>query len=82
MRCYFLRAGHISRVEVLEPGISDEDAIARAKTLASKRRGPLDSLEVWEGSRFVFRSPVVPRDATAADLAAPSDQRQPGGEKA
>jgi hypothetical protein len=25
--------------------------------LASKRKGPFDGLEVWDGARFVFRRP-------------------------
>ena len=58
MRCYFLRDSHIAGVEVLPGGLSDEDAITRAQTLASKRKGPIDSFEVWEGSRFVHRSPA------------------------
>jgi len=55
MRCYFLRGGRIAGVDVFPAGLSDEDAIARARTLASKRRGPFDSFELWEGARFVFR---------------------------
>jgi hypothetical protein len=58
MRCYFLRAGRLAGVEVLPAGLSDEEAIERAYALSSKRKGPLDSLEVWDGSRFVFRQPL------------------------
>jgi hypothetical protein len=58
MRCYFLRGGRIAGVEVLPTGLSNEDAIARAHTLASKRKGPFDSFEVWDRARFVFRSPL------------------------
>jgi hypothetical protein len=57
MRCYFVRDGHIAGVEVLPPGISVEDAIARAHTLSSKRKGPFDGLEVWDRGRAVFRHP-------------------------
>ena len=57
MRCYFLRAGRIAGVEILPLGLSDEDAIARAHTLASKRKGPFDGFEVWDGARFIFRRP-------------------------
>ena len=32
MRCYFLRDGRIAGVGVLQPGLSDDDAIARAPT--------------------------------------------------
>lgn len=57
MRCYFLRGGRIAGVEILPLGLSDEDAIARAHTLASKRKGPFDGFEVWDRARFVFRRP-------------------------
>ena len=55
MQCYFLRNGHLAGVEMLPPGLSDEDAITRAHTLSSKRKGPLDGLEVWDRARFVSR---------------------------
>jgi hypothetical protein len=57
MRCYCLRVGRIAGVEILPVGLSDEDAIARAHTLASKRKGPFDSFEVWDRARFIFRRP-------------------------
>ena len=57
MRCYFLRGGRIAGVEILPLGLSDEDAIARAHTLSSKRKGPFDGFEVWDRARFVFRRP-------------------------
>ena len=38
-------------------GLSDEGAIARARILSSKRKGPHDGLEVWERGRMVFRHP-------------------------
>lgn len=59
MRCYFLRAGRLAGVEVLPAGLSDEEAIAKANALLAKRRGPFDSLEVWEGSRFVYRQSLT-----------------------
>jgi hypothetical protein len=55
MRCYFLNDGHIAGVEILPPGISDKDAIARAHVLSLKRKGPFDSFEVWHRNRMVFR---------------------------
>jgi hypothetical protein len=58
MRCYFLRDGRIAGVEVLPADLSDEAAIARARALARKRKGPLDSLEVWDHARFVYRRPL------------------------
>jgi hypothetical protein len=60
MRCYFLRGGRIAGVEILPLGLSDEDAIARAHTLSSKRKGPFDGFEVWDGARFIFRRPRRP----------------------
>ena len=57
MRCYFLHGGRIAGVEILPLGLSDEDAVARAHTLSSKRKGPFDSFEVWDGARFIFRGP-------------------------
>ncbi len=57
MRCYFLRDGHIAGVEILPPGLSDEDAIARAHTLSLKHKGPFDGFEVWDRARVVFRQP-------------------------
>jgi hypothetical protein len=57
MRCYFLSGRRIAGVEILPLGLSDEDAVARANMLASKRKGPFDGLEVWDGARFVFRRP-------------------------
>jgi hypothetical protein len=42
MQCYFLRNGRLAGVEMLPPGFSDRDAIARALILSSKRKGPLD----------------------------------------
>ena len=61
MRCYFLRGGRIAGVEILPLGLSDEDAIARAHTLSSKRKGPFDGFEVWDRARFVFRLPPPPK---------------------
>jgi hypothetical protein len=52
--CYFLRDGHIAGVEMLPLGLSDEDAITRAHTLSSKRKGPFDGFEVWERARLVW----------------------------
>ena len=46
-------------------GVWDEEAITRAHVLLAKRKGPFDSFEVWEGSRFVFSQtfPAVIPDA-------------------
>jgi hypothetical protein len=59
MLCYFLRDGHIAGVEMLPPGLSDEDAIARAHVLSSKRKGPLDGFEVWDHARLVWLPSAV-----------------------
>jgi hypothetical protein len=55
--CYFLRDGRIAGVEMLPPGLSDEDAITRAHTLCSKRTGPFDGYEVWDRARLVWLPP-------------------------
>jgi hypothetical protein len=55
MRCYFLRANRVAGVAMLPSGLSDEEAIARARKLSAKRRRPVDGFEVWDGSRLVFR---------------------------
>ena len=57
MWCYFLLEGRIAGVEVLPPGLMDEDAIARALILSSKRKGPFDGFELWDGTRLVIRHP-------------------------
>jgi hypothetical protein len=57
MWCYFLHGGRIAGVEVLPPGLSDEDAVARAQILSSKRKGPFDGYELRDGARLVIRDP-------------------------
>jgi hypothetical protein len=67
----FLRNRRIAGVEVLPAAISDEEAIARARVLLSKRKGPFDSFEVWEGSRYFFRERLpqrLPAEISAAQL--------------
>jgi hypothetical protein len=66
MRCYFLDAGRVDGVEVMPGGLSDDEAIERAKTLLAKRKGPFDSFEVWEGSRLVLRR-ALPVETPRAD---------------
>jgi hypothetical protein len=57
MQCYFLRDGHVTDVvEMLPLGLSDEDAIAKARTLSAKRKGP-DSFQIWDKARLVISSP-------------------------
>jgi hypothetical protein len=67
MRCYFLRNGRIAGVEILPPELSDEDAIARARTLFSKRKGPFDGFEVWD--RAGLRTKTWVRLATVSKTA-------------
>jgi hypothetical protein len=55
MRCYFLRDNRMAGVEILPLGLSDEDAIARAHTLYSERKGPFEGFEVWDRVRFAFK---------------------------
>jgi hypothetical protein len=57
MRCYFLWDGHIAGIEMLPLALSDEDAIAKAHILSSKRIGPFGGFEVWQRGRCVFRHP-------------------------
>ena len=47
MRCYFMRGGHIEAVEEL-PGLSDEEAIAKAHALFSERRQLFEGFELWD----------------------------------
>ena len=54
MRCYFLHDRHIVGVAMLPPGLSERDAIARARTLTLKRMHPIDALEVWDGPHLII----------------------------
>jgi hypothetical protein len=65
MRCYFLHGSQLAGVDMLPPGLSDLDALARSETQSLKRRGPIDGLEVWDRARLIFR-----RMASSADAAA------------
>jgi hypothetical protein len=73
MWCYFLHEGRIAGVEVLPPGLLDEDAIARALILASKRRGPFDGFELWDGPRLVIRHPDPCDDRPEVGRCPPAD---------
>jgi hypothetical protein len=72
MRCYLLRDGHIAGVEMLPLGLSDEDAVARAHTLSSKRKGPFDGFEVWDRARFVLQASPFAETLAANQPRAPS----------
>ena len=56
MRCYFLRNARIEAVELLKAG-PDDKLIEQAKDLFRERASQgYDSVEVWTGRRFVYRS--------------------------
>lgn len=58
MRCYFMRNGHIVDVEAEElMGLSEREAIERARELFAARKADFDGFEVWEGTRVVIREP-------------------------
>ncbi len=56
MRCYFMRDGHIEAVEEL-PGLSDDEAIAKAHALFSERRRSFEAFELWDRTRVLVRHP-------------------------
>ena len=56
MRCYFIRDGHFSAVEVLA-ATSDADAIKQAEALYQERAGRIAGFELWDEARFVYRHP-------------------------
>jgi hypothetical protein len=56
MRCYFMRGGHIASVEEL-PGLSDEEAMAKADALFSERKHLFDGFELWDRARVIVRRP-------------------------
>ena len=68
MRCYFLHNGHIAGVEMLPRRLSDKDAIARARVLALKRKGPFDGFEVWHRNRMIFRFEAPPSAETVVPI--------------
>ena len=55
MQCYFLGMDTFRRRDAAARA-SDEDAIARARTLYAKRKGP-DSFQIWDNARLVISSP-------------------------
>ena len=56
MRLFLMRAGHIASVEEL-PGLSDEEAIAKAHALFSARKYRFEGFELWDRTRVLFRHP-------------------------
>jgi hypothetical protein len=56
-----MQNGHIAAIEILPPGLSDEDAIERAKALFRERwkQARYDGLEVWDETRNIYRGPPI-----------------------
>jgi hypothetical protein len=57
MHCFFMSAGHIAGLSASLAGLSDQDAIAKARLLFSERKTLFDGFEVWDQTRFIFRHP-------------------------
>ena len=59
MRCYFMRGGRIEGVTFLKSG--PDDALIEEATSAFKQHAAqhFDGFEVWDGTRFVYRSAVT-----------------------
>ena len=66
MRCYFLKGGHIEAVEEL-PGLSDDEAVAKARILFSERSHLFDGFEVWDRTRVIIRQPPIDQANEGAD---------------
>jgi hypothetical protein len=57
VRCYLMREGHIHGVELLVDG-SDEELIKQATMVLKVQASQgVDGVEVWSGTRFVYRHP-------------------------
>jgi hypothetical protein len=56
MRCFFLRAGHIAAVEILDVK-TDGEAIEKSKALFEERKAKFDGFEVWDLSRKLAEGP-------------------------
>jgi hypothetical protein len=61
MRCFFMRGGHITAVELL-PGLNDVEAVAKSHELfeARKREAGYEGFEVWQEARMVIQHPPAP----------------------
>jgi hypothetical protein len=53
MHCFFFRNGHVVAVELLA-GLLDQDAMAKANSLFSRRSAQFEGFEIWERARMVF----------------------------
>jgi hypothetical protein len=56
MRCYFMKGGHIVSVELLD-GLSDAEAVQKARQLFEARADRVEGFEVWERDRLIMRHP-------------------------
>jgi len=57
MRCYFMRDGKIQGVTFLKSGPDDARLVEEAKSIFEHHAEQhFDSFEVWDGTRFVYRS--------------------------
>jgi hypothetical protein len=54
MRCYFMRGGHIVDVQEL-PGLSNEEATAKAHALFLEREHLFEGFELWDRTRLVIK---------------------------
>ncbi len=54
MRCYFMRDGDIAAFEEF-PGLTDEEATARANLLFSERKHLFEGFELWDRTRLIIR---------------------------
>lgn len=54
-RCYCLKNGRIVGVDVLNAA-NDDEAIALGNDAFKQRNGRCEGIEVWQGSRFVYRT--------------------------
>lgn len=61
MRCYFMRDGRIEGVTFLKSGPDDPRLIEEARSLFQQHANHhFDGFEVWDGTRFVYRSDINP----------------------
>jgi hypothetical protein len=76
VRCFFMKHGHITAVELL-PGLNDEEAVKRSHELfaARKNEAGYEGFEVWEQARMIIqylpvssRSKSEPRRGGSASL--------------
>jgi hypothetical protein len=57
MRCYFMRSGRIQGITFLKSGPDDARLVEEARRAFEQHAGQnFDGFEVWDGTRFVYRS--------------------------